>query len=166
MNEKDDPNCTTCTDFKEWFSKQSSKVNNGTKFEKNSSKKEQENIGKIIIDDNDDMNQINRNKQKTKTKTKTTTTTSDLNSEYYEECPMFRDQFGKAAWSYLHTMAAHYPSKPTDYQKTKMIDFIQTFALFFPANPAQTILKMSMKKSNLFKSYLNLSLLFKRLLKI
>jgi mitochondrial FAD-linked sulfhydryl oxidase len=46
--------------------------------------------------------------------------------------PLFRDQLGRAAWSYLHTMAAHYSKTPTNDEKGDMTKFIDTFAKFFP----------------------------------
>lgn len=51
-----------------------------------------------------------------------------------DEMPMMRNEYGRAAWSYLHTMAAYYPSKPSDEQQTNMSEFIRTFAEFFPCH--------------------------------
>ena len=49
-----------------------------------------------------------------------------------EERPLFRDEYGRVAWSYLHTMAAYYPKEPTAQQQTSMSQFITTFTEFFP----------------------------------
>ena len=48
------------------------------------------------------------------------------------ERPLFRDEYGRIAWSYLHTMAAYYPTQPTAEQKSNMSQFIHTFTEFFP----------------------------------
>lgn len=56
----------------------------------------------------------------------------DPKKSYYTECPLFRNQLGRATWSYLHTMAAYYPSNPSPTEQTKMKDFIDTFAKTFP----------------------------------
>lgn len=59
-------------------------------------------------------------------------------SSYYSECPLFRNQLGKSTWNYLHTMAAYYPPRPTEQEQTKMKDFIETFAHFFPCKHCAT----------------------------
>lgn len=48
------------------------------------------------------------------------------------ERPLFRNEYGRVAWSYLHTMAAYYPNEPTREQQTDMSEFIRTFTQFFP----------------------------------
>ena len=50
------------------------------------------------------------------------------------ECPLYRDQLGRATWSLLHTMAAYYPPNPSESQQTSMQSFIQTFSQFFPCH--------------------------------
>jgi FAD-linked sulfhydryl oxidase len=110
--EAGDENCGTCTDFKDWFNKKTeeTKAKPGAK-----------------------MSESDKN-------TTTTTpppaskesTTSKTEQSYYNECPLFRNQLGNASWKYLHTMAAYYPASPTEEQKTKMTQFINTFAETFP----------------------------------
>jgi FAD-linked sulfhydryl oxidase len=56
----------------------------------------------------------------------------DDTASYYNKCPLFRDQLGRASWSVLHTIAAYYPEKPTEQEQTSMKGFIQSFAQFFP----------------------------------
>lgn len=48
------------------------------------------------------------------------------------ERPLYRNEYGRVAWSYLHTMAAYYPNEPTKEQETNMSEFIRTFTEFFP----------------------------------
>ena len=35
-------------------------------------------------------------------------------------CPLSRKEVGRAAWAYLHTMAAYYPDKPSVTQQDDM----------------------------------------------
>jgi mitochondrial FAD-linked sulfhydryl oxidase len=48
------------------------------------------------------------------------------------ERPLFRDEYGRVAWTYLHTMAAYYPKEASKEQQTSMSQFITTFTEFFP----------------------------------
>ena len=65
--------------------------------------------------------------------TRTRSQTSDSRSiELIPDCPLRRDQYGRYAWSYLHTMAAYYPDQPTFEQQASMSSFIGSFAEFFP----------------------------------
>ncbi len=112
---KSNESCETCTDFKDWMNQ-------------NKAKK---------IDGKDNSNSGGENfHSDPKINTREQLTNADDNSiseaAYLKECPLRRDQFGRYAWSYLHTMAAYYPEKPTVEQQTSMSQFISTFAEFFP----------------------------------
>ena len=76
-----------------------------------------------------EMNKINK---KNKIIDKETKNQNLINENNNYDGPLYRNQLGKFAWSYLHTMAAYYPSKPTKNEQTSMIKFIETFAMFFP----------------------------------
>lgn len=97
--------CGTCTDFKDWFN-QNAKKNTDT-------------------DGSDKKSEI---------KSKPTAGSSTPKGYNYSECPLFRNQLGKATWSYLHTMAAYYPANPSLEEQNKMKDFIDTFAHTFPCS--------------------------------
>ena len=101
--------CDTCTDFSDWLRQNLEKKQTTDSNTKSSSPSSSTSSTKI---DSDQMILAEQ--------------------AYVAECPLQRDQFGRYAWGYLHTMAAYYPSNPTDEQKTDMKSFIRTFAEFFP----------------------------------
>ncbi|XP_015916991.1 FAD-linked sulfhydryl oxidase ALR isoform X2 [Parasteatoda tepidariorum] len=52
--------------------------------------------------------------------------------EVSKECPLDREELGKNTWSFLHTLAAYFPDKPSEGQKTDMKTFITLFSKFYP----------------------------------
>ncbi|CAG9483964.1 FAD-linked sulfhydryl oxidase ERV1, putative [Plasmodium vivax] len=46
--------------------------------------------------------------------------------------PPDREEIGRASWLVLHTMAANYPSKPTEEEKKKHFHFFDAFANLYP----------------------------------
>jgi FAD-linked sulfhydryl oxidase len=47
-------------------------------------------------------------------------------------CPLDSPSLGRNTWSFLHTMAAYYPSEPTETDKKIMQNFIVGLSRFYP----------------------------------
>ncbi|XP_015792487.1 FAD-linked sulfhydryl oxidase ALR [Tetranychus urticae] len=50
------------------------------------------------------------------------------------DCPVDKDGLGRASWTFLHTMAAYYPDKPTIQQQSEMMKFMNIFSNFYPCS--------------------------------
>ncbi|RHY17629.1 hypothetical protein DYB25_000824 [Aphanomyces astaci] len=48
------------------------------------------------------------------------------------ECPLDREELGRATWGLLHTMAAYFPEKPSDAMKAHATSFVQALADLYP----------------------------------
>ena len=50
------------------------------------------------------------------------------------DCPVDRDQLGRATWTFLHTMAAYYPEQPSTGQQQEMATMMRTFSKYYPCD--------------------------------
>ena len=50
------------------------------------------------------------------------------------ECPLDKDSLGQKTWSFLHTMAAYFPDKPTTTQQKEMSAFMKLFSKYYPCD--------------------------------
>ncbi|ETV72801.1 hypothetical protein H257_12164 [Aphanomyces astaci] len=48
------------------------------------------------------------------------------------ECPLDREELGRATWGLLHTMAAYFPEKPSDAMKAHATSFVHALADLYP----------------------------------
>ncbi|KAH0533756.1 FAD-linked sulfhydryl oxidase ALR [Cotesia glomerata] len=63
-----------------------------------------------------------------------------------KNCPLDKDELGSATWSFLHTMAAYYPEKPTTQEINDMKTFFNVFSKFYPCAPCREDLQEQLKK--------------------
>jgi FAD-linked sulfhydryl oxidase len=49
-------------------------------------------------------------------------------------CPPDSQELGRSTWTFLHTMAAYYPSEPTPEDKILMHQFLQGLGRFYPCS--------------------------------
>ncbi|XP_019856908.1 PREDICTED: FAD-linked sulfhydryl oxidase ALR-like [Amphimedon queenslandica] len=50
------------------------------------------------------------------------------------DCPVDKDQLGRATWTFLHTMAAYYPEAPSTSQQQEMTMMMRTFSKYYPCD--------------------------------
>ncbi|KAJ1919181.1 Flavin-linked sulfhydryl oxidase of the mitochondrial IMS [Mycoemilia scoparia] len=62
------------------------------------------------------------------------------------ECPPDSMVLGRATWTFLHTMAAYYPDKPSQNQQSMMKDLLQSFSHFYPCQWCASHLRSEMAK--------------------
>ena len=53
-------------------------------------------------------------------------------SESQLECPPNSSALGRATWTFLHTMAAYYPTQPTEEKQKDMKEFLYAFSKVYP----------------------------------
>jgi len=66
--------------------------------------------------------------------------------DYEAECPPDRTRVGRAGWSLLHTMAAHYPENPDSSTQETFSRFIHSFARVFPCKSCAYHFRKSIAK--------------------
>jgi len=62
-------------------------------------------------------------------------------------CPMDREELGAHAWPVLHTMAAHYPKKPSAEDKANAESFVKAFSWLYPCGDCAEAFRESIQKS-------------------
>ncbi|KAF9173322.1 hypothetical protein BGX21_001320 [Mortierella sp. AD011] len=76
----------------------------------------------------------------------TETGTDGSSSFNYEaECPPDKEILGRATWTFLHTMAAYYPEKPSAMEQSTMKSLLSSFSQFYPCGYCAEHLRQEMK---------------------
>lgn len=107
-------NCRTCTDFKTWTMQQTANTQQSGRPASTSA---------------------------STAAAATTTSTSHPQPPALDtkpqarDCPYDKDELGNATWGLLHTMAAHYPDKPTVAEEKDMSTFFTVLSKFYPCEP-------------------------------
>jgi len=50
------------------------------------------------------------------------------------ECPPFREELGRGSWALMHTLAAHFPTAPTAYERAHAAGFFAALAALYPCS--------------------------------
>jgi mitochondrial FAD-linked sulfhydryl oxidase len=80
------------------------------------------------------------------------------------ECPPDGTEIGRAAWTFLHSMAAYYPEKPSQPQQRRMREFIRALGEFYPCEVcAEHFQKEAKRDPPDVKDNMSLSLWFCRM---
>lgn len=123
--------CRTCTDWKSW-----SKIGKAAKNKESSSS----------------PSSSTSSSSTGSTDAKTTAATAVAGSaaattpfNYEAECPADREVLGRATWTFLHTMAAYYPDKPSAMEQSTMKSLLGSFSQFYPCGPCAEHLRQEMK---------------------
>lgn len=62
------------------------------------------------------------------------------------DCPPNREQLGRQAWAFLHTVAAYYPDHPTDEEKAAAKGLVEALRLLYPCSHCRTHLAVDLEK--------------------
>jgi mitochondrial FAD-linked sulfhydryl oxidase len=62
-----------------------------------------------------------------------------------DDCPLDKDQLGRGSWSLLHTIAAHYPDRPTQEQTIKTREFFYALSNVYPCEYCASDLREDLK---------------------
>lgn len=84
-----------------------------------------ENISKVNVDT------LNVNPKFTNSTTNITLSQTEINKI---DCPLDREELGRATWSLLHTTAAYYPDTPTESERSNMNSFLHNLANIYPCS--------------------------------
>ncbi|CAF3637802.1 unnamed protein product [Rotaria sp. Silwood1] len=98
---------------------------------------------KACIDFKDWLKHSTNNNNNTERKSIVVEQQISINSE----CPLMRDDLGRATWSLLHTMAAYYPNEPKKEEQQSMKQFINSFSKLFPCPECRTDFQEEIVKS-------------------
>jgi len=61
------------------------------------------------------------------------------------ECPPDTAELGRATWTYLHTLAAYYPEKPSSTRQQNTANFLKTFAWTYPCADCAQHMRVHLK---------------------
>ncbi|KAJ1562819.1 hypothetical protein HK405_007335 [Cladochytrium tenue] len=70
---------------------------------------------------------------------------TDTNGRF--PCPPDSVEIGRSTWTFLHTMAAYYPEKPTREDQKAAATFFRTFSRFYPCSYCASHLRTELASS-------------------
>ncbi|ORX46357.1 FAD-linked sulfhydryl oxidase ALR-like protein [Piromyces finnis] len=116
MSSSEKTDCKVCSSFRAWSKNESKKLNSPTV----TSTTKKCRICDVVNFSKNKLQQLFSNK---------------VQSKEIFECPPNAQELGRATWTYLHSVAAYYPEKPTRKQQKDMQSFLRIFSEFYPCKP-------------------------------
>ncbi|XP_053675224.1 FAD-linked sulfhydryl oxidase ALR [Anopheles nili] len=62
-------------------------------------------------------------------------------------CPLDKEQLGRYTWGLLHTMAAYYPTKPSEADEKNVRTFFSTFSKLYPCENCAKDFQQELKET-------------------
>lgn len=69
-----------------------------------------------------------------------------ISTDTYKDCPPDALELGRSTWTFLHTMSAYYPDRPSAQQQSDMRSFLQLFSQFYPCGYCASHLRDEMQR--------------------
>ncbi|RKP14771.1 ERV/ALR sulfhydryl oxidase domain-containing protein [Piptocephalis cylindrospora] len=76
-----------------------------------------------------------------------TTSASKSSPPQNKECPPDREDLGRATWTFLHTMADHFPERPNLQQQHKAYTLLTNLADLYPCGECAEHLQVEVKNN-------------------
>jgi hypothetical protein len=73
--------------------------------------------------------------------------TTIITQEVQDQCPLDKNELGRATWNLLHTIAAYYPDEPTPEQQSAAIAFVESLAKLYPCPHCAEDFREDIKKN-------------------
>jgi len=62
-----------------------------------------------------------------------------------DPCPVDSEKLGRATWTFLHTMAAYFPERPSQQDRQEITTFFDALSKFYPCNVCAEHLREELK---------------------
>ncbi|GMT04763.1 hypothetical protein PENTCL1PPCAC_26937, partial [Pristionchus entomophagus] len=85
-------------------------------------------------------------KQRDASAPSTSKITEEEHVNHSSECPATKESLGRASWTFLHTMTAYYPEKPSEKEQETAKQFVHQFSKIYPCEPCAIEMREDLKE--------------------